>query len=278
VGISGSTSSGWAALRRPALRAGLHVVRRDDGHLQIGLDDPDRLVLPDRPGLYQALTALDRPPAAQVRDVVDGLVAQGWIVDAAGEAESRRTAAARRGPVAVTVDPGLDEIVARACGAASLRVDAGARLRLVMTFGEPRRALADALMREDVPHLWVAVYPRRVRLGPFVEPGRSACLRCVDAHLGERDARRATVLHQLDELPRAPDVVPDPSLVTLAAAWAARDVVRRLDGAVPALHSADVTITDALEVSRREWLRHPHCGCAWDAVGERIPNRVLTGN
>src|SRR5262249_59908079 len=127
--------------------------------------------------------------------------------------ESGGAAAARGGRVAIRVARGLEEMVARAWGGASLRVDAGARLGLVMTYGEPRRALADALMREDEPHLWVAAYPRRVRLGPFVEPGRSACLRCVDAHLGERDARRATVLHQLDELPRAPDLVPDPSLV-----------------------------------------------------------------
>jgi hypothetical protein len=267
VGISGSGSSGWAALRRPALRAGLHVVRRDDGHLQIGLDDPDRLVLPDRPGLYDALNALDRPPGEPVRDVIDQLVAQGWVVDAAAEAEARRAAAVRRGPVALTVDPTLEDTVVRACAAASLRLEDTARLRLVMTLGEPRRALADALMRDDVPHLWVSVHPRRVRLGPFVEPGRSACLRCVDAHLGERDPRRATVLHQLDHLRSPAEVVVDPSLVSLAAAWAVRDVVRRLDGEVPALRSAEVTITDTLEIDRRDWLRHPHCGCAWDAVG-----------
>lgn len=274
VDISGSEASGWAALRRPVLRAGLPVVRRDDAHLQIGLDDPDRLVLADRPGLYQALTALDRPPAEAARDV-DALVEQGWVVDAAAESNARRSAAARRGPVGLTVDPALEDVVTRACDAAALRLDDSAQLRLVVTVGEPRRALADALMREDVPHLWVAVQPCRVRIGPFVDPGRSACLRCVDAHLGERDPRRGTVLHQLDALP-PPDVVVDPCLASLGAAWAVRDVVRRLDGEVPALRSADVTVTDALVVSRREWLRHPHCGCAWDAVSKF--GHVLTEN
>ena len=55
----------------------------------------------------------------------------------------------------------------------------------------------------------------------------------------------------------------DPCLLELGGAWAVRDVVRRLDGELPSLRSATVTVTDDLEVTRRDWLRHPHCGCAW---------------
>jgi hypothetical protein len=84
-----------------------------------------------------------------------------------------------------------------------------------------------------------------------------------DAHLGERDPRRATVLHQLEALPAAPYAGWDPLLVQLASAWAVRDVVRRLDGQCSALRSASVTVSADLEVTRRDWLRHPHCGCAW---------------
>jgi hypothetical protein len=254
---------GWAALARPALRSGLHVVRRDDGHLQIGLDEPDRLVLRDQPGLHEALTRLERPPSDGVRDIVDRLVADGWVVDLAVEAQRRRDAVARRPPVSLSVDPLLEEALVRACRTASVQVSSEAAVRLVVTLGEPSRTVSDSLMREDVPHLWVAVLPRRVRLGPFVEPGRSACLRCVDAHLGERDPRRATVLHQLDDRPSSPTATAEPGLVALASAYAVRDVCRRLDGEVPALRSADVTVTDDLELIRRSWLRHPHCGCAW---------------
>ena len=92
---------------------------------------------------------------------------------------------------------------------------------------------------------------------------RSACLRCVDAHLGEIDPRRATVLHQLDDLPSAPLVDPDPCLLHLAVAWAVRDIVRILDGSPPSLRSATLTVSEDLDVTRRDWLRHPHCGCAW---------------
>ena len=42
---------------RPRLRPGCHVVRRDDDHLQVGVDPPERVILPDRP---EVLAVLDR--------------------------------------------------------------------------------------------------------------------------------------------------------------------------------------------------------------------------
>lgn len=248
-------ASTWAELTRPVLRPGLHVLRRDDRHLQLGLDPPDRLVLDDRPGLHRALTHLDEPPPATLVPVVDHLVDRGWVVEGAGSARSLRPAL-----VATSVDPGLEGTVARACAEAGLERVATASIHLIATQGEPRRGRGDALVRDDVPHVWLAVLPHRARIGPFVEPGRSACLRCVDAHLGDRDPRRATALHQVEG--RA-EVAADPLLAQIAVAWAVRDVVRRLDGLPPALASATLTVTDDLQVSRHDWLRHPHCGCAW---------------
>jgi hypothetical protein len=253
-------ATAWSDLVRPVLRDGLRVVRRDDRHLQVGLDPPHRLVLTDLPGLHQALTHLDRRPPAELRAVVDQLVSDGWIVDAARQVGlgSRRLAA-----IAVTADPVLADAVARSCAAAGLSRAEDAPTRLVVTVGEPRRSISDALVRDDISHLWVAVLPDGVRLGPFVEPGRTACLRCVDAHLGDVDPRRATVLHQLEELASVPASNPDPCLVQLACAWAVRDLVRALEGHPPALRSATVQVTESLEVTCRGWLRHPHCGCAW---------------
>ena len=244
------------------LRDGLHVVRRDDGHLQVGLDPPDRLVLADRPGLRETLAHLDRRPPDGLRDLVDDLVTEGWVVDAAARTRGR-VAAPSRPPVTLKVDAAVEDQVVRACAAAELPRSPDSRTRLVVTVGEPQRSLSDALVRDDLCHLWLAALPRAVRIGPFVEPGRSACLRCVDAHLGDLDPRRATVLHQLEELPVAPATAPDPCLLQIGVAWAVRDVVRRLDGRDPALRSATLTVTEDLEVTRRDWLRHPHCGCAW---------------
>jgi hypothetical protein len=251
----------WSDLARPVLRPGLHVVRRDDRHLQLGLDPPDRLILADRPGLYEALARLDRPPPPALRELVDDLVGHGWVVD--GAVRGRVDPASSRAPVAVTADPILEDRVLRACALAGISRAEPAPIRLVATVGEPRRVVSDDLVRDDVAHLWLAVLPGSVRIGPFVEPGRTACLRCLDAHLGDRDPRRATVLHQLEDLPPAPAVDPDPCLVQLGVAWAVRDVVRRLDGRASALRSVTVTVSEDLEVTRCEWLRHPHCGCAW---------------
>jgi hypothetical protein len=255
-----ATPTAWSDLVRPALRPGLRVVRRDDRHLQLGLDPPHRLVLPDRPGLREALTRLDRQPSSELLPVVDQLVRDGWIVDA--EVRRRDAGATTSRPVAVTVDAVLEDAVLRACAAAHLVHTATAPITLVATAGEPRREVSDVLVRDDTPHLWLAVLPGSMRIGPYVEPGRTACLRCVDAHLGDRDPRRARVLHQLEQDPPPPHPV-DRGLFALAAAWVVRDVVRALDGQAPSLRSATVTVSDDLAVTRRDWLRHPHCGCAW---------------
>jgi len=249
---------------RPLLRPGLRAVRRDDTHLQLGLDDPDRLVLPDLPGLLDALRALPLVPRDErVRRVLDRLAGDGWIIDAAPV--GRRPDAAVPRALRLSADAPLRDLVSRACSAAGVRVDHGqaGELRLVATVGEPRRDLADDLMRGDVPHLWLAAFPASVRIGPFVEPGRTACLHCIDAHLGDHDPRRATVLHQLGEHPAPADAAYDAALAMVGAGWALRDVSRHHDGERPALRSTTVTVTSDLRVSRREWLRHPHCGCAW---------------
>ncbi|WP_191908035.1 TOMM precursor leader peptide-binding protein [Nocardioides cynanchi] len=246
------------AMARPVLRPGLHVVRRDDEHLQIGLDEPDRLVLRDRPGLLDALRALPRLPAdPSLLATVESLAREGWLVD------DGRTSADTAPPLALTVDAPLLDAVARAGRVAGVGFADSAGLRLVATVGEPRREVSDALMRGDVPHLWLAAFPERVRVGPLVEPGRSACLRCLDAHLGERDPRRATVLHQLGERPPGSETAYDAALALAGAGLALRALAGHLAGRPSGLRSTTLTVGSDLAVSSRVWLRHPHCGCAW---------------
>src|SRR6478609_8621916 len=47
------------------LRPGLHVVRRDDRHVQVGIDPPWRVIAPDEPDVHHVLTDLasGTPPA-----------------------------------------------------------------------------------------------------------------------------------------------------------------------------------------------------------------------
>jgi len=131
---------------------------------------------------------------------------------------------------------------------------------------EVDRDLTDAWMRADRPHLLLALGDGIVRVGPFVVPGETACLRCLDAHQGERDPRRSLVLHQYaaSRAPRAgvPDPVPH-DLLDLAQVWAVRDLVAWIDGRRPRSWSATVQVDPALELAMTPWPAHPGCGCAW---------------
>jgi bacteriocin biosynthesis cyclodehydratase domain-containing protein len=127
---------------------------------------------------------------------------------------------------------------------------------------EPPRSLLDALVVEDRPHLLVTLCADQARLGPFVVPGVTACLRCLDAHLGEDDPRRALVLEQLEDA--GPMTAPyDPVLALAASALAVRDLTSYAEGDRPATWSTTITVGADLALPHRTWPRHPHCGCSW---------------
>lgn len=243
------------------LRPGLHVVRRDDRHLQIGLDPPWRVIALDVPDVHMVLADLasGSPPAPATtagHRLLRDLTAAGMLrpdsppagrVALAGTAdlcaEAGRLLAA--GPVRPVDDPAHADVV------------------LVLAAGEPSRDLVDDHLRDGRPHLVTGAGARGHRVGPFVVPGVTACLRCVDAHLAEHDPRRAVVVEQLRGVAAVPD---DAALAALAVAWAVRDVRAYLAGQRPTTWSATVDLDLALSPRPREWRRHPWCGCAWDAV------------
>ena len=240
------------------LRPGLFVVRRDDDHLQVGLDPPWRVVAPDRPDVRRLLTDLraGRPadpasPAAHrtLRELTDAGMLDGGSPPPAG---------VRR--VALHVEPGLREEAEAALGAAGAVPDPAGAVALVVAPGELHRPDVDAHVRDGRAHLAVAAGPLGWTIGPFVVPGATACLRCVDAHRGELDPRRALVVDQLAGRPAAPA---DPVLTALALGWAVRDMLRHLDGERPTTWSATVELGLDLRPRHCPWARHPHCGCAW---------------
>jgi hypothetical protein len=240
----------------PALRPGLHVVRRDDHHLQVGVDPPWRVVLPDEPGVRRLLGALSRGrPAVPETDAEHRALA---ALARAGVLDERRPGPRPR-TVAVRATGDVADEVALLLHAAGCEIGDGP-VALVLAPGEVARADADVHLRDGRPHLVVGAGPAGWTLGPFVVPGQGACLRCVDAHRGERDPRRALVVEQLAGLPAAPD---DPALTTLALAWAVRDLLTHLDGGQPSTWSATIDVGPDLLVQRHAWARHPHCGCSW---------------
>lgn len=245
----------------PRLRPGCHVVRRDDGHLQVGVDPPGRVILADRPEVVALLERLEDglpPPTGRDGDVVARLRRAGLLRD--DRPVRRGNGAVRLVPRGLELDPLADLLTA-----VGVRpVATGGEVAVVAATGPLPRDAVDPLVAEGTPHLVLTGVgrPGVLRVGPFVVPGQTACLRCVDAHEGEADPRRALVLEQLAERPAAPLGV---ATTALAAAWAVRDLQTYLAGGCPATWSASVDLDDA-PPALRSWERHPHCGCAWDEV------------
>lgn len=284
--------------RRLALRPGVPVVRRDDHHLQVGVDPPGRVVLRDDADVRRTLEDLlaGRAPAPRTvageRLLVElsraRLVVDGTQLDAAlagfVDRDRVRSAFAQHGDeaparlqsrsaarVEVDVPPPVRELTTRLLRASGVRLsgegDVGAddapTVSLGMTVGEVCRDRLDDAVRDGHPHLVVCAGSTSITLGPFVVPGRTACLRCADAQRAELDPRRAIVVEQCARQSRAAQPL-DPALLTLAAAWAVRDLVSFVDGDRPSTWSASITLRPGLVVDRQEWKRHPGCGCAWD--------------
>lgn len=284
---------------RAMLRPGVRVVRLDDRHLRVGLG-PAAVVLPDDPEVRAVLPALSggRSPVAWDEATLRHglrLAAAGLLVDGAafwtgvrrGRARglteqlvadvfARGEGAARlrrrlSGSVALDVPPAWREPLAhllRAEGLSLSGADDLPSVRLVGRAREPRRESVDDLVRVGEPHLLVRLVEGRVTVGPFVVPGRTACLRCVDAHLADRDPRRPLVLEQYAD-PAGGRSVPEPvgpSLLALAWAAAVQDLVTWVEGERPSSWSATLDIGPGLALTRSPWARHPHCGCSWGDV------------
>ena len=272
---------------RPVLRPGLAVARHDATHLQVGLDPPHRVVVPDLPEvrrLLDAVAAGDPLPEldATTWTALHALSRTGALVEAGSprlsapaQAQFGAAAATRladratarvgvRGPREVV---GLAERLLRESGAGIAGSDELADVCLVASSGEVPRAALDGLLRDSTPHLVLTGAVGSLRLGPFVVPGLTACLRCVDAHLAEADPRRALVVEQVAVAPGADGPPTDPALMALAVGWAVRDLLRFVEGDRPSTWSATHHIGPTDEPVTRQWSRHPHCGCAWDVIG-----------
>ncbi|CUR58593.1 conserved hypothetical protein [metagenome] len=285
---------------RPLLRPGIRITRRDQDHLQVGLDADLRVVVPDDAPTRGFLDALSTgAPVAltpEVGQLADRLLSHGLLIDAdhfrrdlAELSQESATAAhyatfgleahdvlLRRGRRGARVDqhgPCDDQVthaeeLLRHAGAAASRLSPYAVL--VVAAGVPDRARIDDLVREERPHLLVSFSEGIVVVGPFVVPGVTACLRCVDAHLGDADPRRGLVVEQYTRLGPRLDGVPeplDPAVAQLAVAWAARDLVSFLDDEVPSTWSTTIRFGPGAHQQRSRWRRHPACGCAWAQTG-----------
>lgn len=246
------------------LRPGLAAVRRDDLHLQVGLEAPRRAVLRDLPEVRKLLADLRHgrepgplPPSAEA---ALARLEQADLL-APPSAAPPQLAVVVSGPRALT------DLVAARLRDAGLRAADEGPVHLLLAHGAVRRDLADSLLRAGVAHLAAAATPWGWELGPFVVPGETACLRCVDAARGERDPRHGVVVDQLAKAATPPELSAPTLMIGLS--WVARDLLAFARGERPTTWSTTVRLDESPGedlAAEQHWLRHPHCGCAWDAL------------
>lgn len=285
----------------PVLVPGAHVLRRDSAEFQVGLG-AGAVTLPGasppdvtRLGSSPALTPLVRAGLAAsddrvLRRTLPAPTDDPWLrhsLAAVARRTGERLAAVlpdRKAHVVDVVPFGnplgrhLAADLLQLCDRTGLRVAARPTrrgsgeppsVRALVGVGEPSRDLLDPLLRAGLPHLLVRLTEGRALVGPFVLPGRSACVRCIDAYRREEDPSwpllveqyaRATCTDRADGIPEPVDA----ALATVALGWAARELATYAEGSDPSTLSVTVGLSPMLDtVERHSWRPHPHCGCAW---------------
>jgi bacteriocin biosynthesis cyclodehydratase domain-containing protein len=118
-------------------------------------------------------------------------------------------------------------------------------------------------LRRDLPHLPVIFGDGDATVGPLVEPGTTPCLYCLEHYRRDVDRSWSAIASQLWGRRSAAET---PLVSREAAAMATRMVMRRLDrgspAGAPSAAAASFRIdTQSGDVTRREWMPHPDCGC-----------------
>lgn len=256
----------------PRLAPGLRVVPRGRDRIQVGLYAERRVLLPRDPVVEGTLAALlgggDLPEDPEALRVLDRLAAAGCLT-------TRELPRPVRRPHRLAVLgslPGADPAPLLAGAGVQAAPAAACDVALVLSRGELARERLDPLVRSGTSHVVVRLVDGTAVLGPFVVPGVSACLRCVDAECSVADPDHATVVARYaraDARARedgCPDVA-DPLLPLLALTWALRDVVAHLEGQRPSTWSRTLVLASETGPPRaEEWRRHPECGCSWPVL------------
>ncbi len=260
---------------RPTIRPGAPLLRRDATHLQVGTSPGT--VIDDRPGLRPFLRLLngvrdveqlrrlarsDVPELdADVDDVLKPLLACGAVVDA-------RSLHTRRLRLRVALHDGPDSrSLARALG--HVLADLGIRsldppepeLLLVVSCGEPARAVFDEAQRHGISHLPVVLDEDRVRVGPVVIPGLTPCVTCHDMNRADWDHAWPALLPQLGRSTWSIAPVLQAPLAYAAAAEVGVEVLAVAAGRRPRTAGRVLAIGPAHD-TRTTWPVAFHHGCA----------------
>ncbi len=251
------------------------MLRRDATHLQVGTSPGT--VIDDRPGLGAFLRLLNgardvdqlrRLVRAEVpeldgdvEEVLRPLLACSAVVDA-------RTLHVRRPRLRVALhDDASSRPLSRAI--AHALTDLGMRsldapdpdLLLVVSCGEPSRAVFEQAHRHGITHLMVVLDEDRVRIGPLVIPGVTPCLTCLDLHRTDWDHAWPALLPQLGRSSWSiPPAIPTP-LAYAAAAEVGVEVLALAAGSRPRTAGRALALGPRHD-DRNTWPVKFHHGCA----------------
>ena len=228
------------------------------GEVVVDSGSPAAGKMSDAAGAVCARVALDGDgPAARSLQTV--LLDLGVDASLGMDASPRTEAAARTESARTKRSDRSGPIPSRS--AAHVRIDAAVILAHYVI--EPARY--GRWLRGDVPHLPVVFSDRSVRVGPFVEPGRTACLFCLDLARTDEDPAWPAMATQLMTMSAPTEA---PLAVAEAVAVAARIVWGRLGpGPAPARAAFHDTSTsyqlDSATggITRLRHRPHPECAC-----------------
>jgi bacteriocin biosynthesis cyclodehydratase domain-containing protein len=117
-------------------------------------------------------------------------------------------------------------------------------------------------LRRDIPHVPVVFGDDSVLMGPLVEPGNSPCLYCLEHYRRDADASWSAIASQLwgrraasETALVSAEVAARVARIVLVRARSGRRPVRSMVG-----RSFRLAV-DSGEVTRRDWMPHPDCGC-----------------
>jgi hypothetical protein len=294
---------------RLMVRPGLKILRRDARTLQLGFDWPGVAAVRDTDALRSVLAAIDgvRDHRAVIAAAIAGgvpvdaceealalLLECGAVVDAGGPPPARLSEATSSalwllaGPLRDLSDlvrsrqrcvvwvhgEGIVADTVRALtGSAGLRLcddPDQATVGVLAGDREPSREQADAAMRAGFPHLWAYVRDLVGVIGPFVVPGRTACLRCVDAARTEADPAWPTLLQSAATRPLRVAAC-DGVHAALVGAWAAQEVALWASDVRPRTRGRVIEVPMGGPAEEGVFDPHPACGCGWlewrDTIG-----------
>lgn len=140
------------------------------------------------------------------------------------------------------------------------RASAG-KPQLIVRVGadQPVNLAATALRRRGQAVLVVDIRDGIPVIGPFVAPGGSPCLGCLDRHRIDRDPAWPEIAAGLATAP--PAEACDLVTIMAATAFAVAEVLAHLDGGTPRTTGAAVELVSPGQLRWRDWPPHPRCSC-----------------